>query len=85
MNTTRKILVGAALSVSLMLGAAGTMVANGPMGDHPANPPFGTECVSPMTQMHGGIGRHHQAMGHEGSLGSHLQMMRVDGCEMDMP
>lgn len=88
MRNARKQLIGAAMSLTLLLGTAGSLAANGPGGDHPANAPFG-DCVRTMAQTHDhdGLGRHHRATHSEESLGSHLQkmreMMKEDGtCEM---
>lgn len=95
MKQLRTLLVGAALSLTLLGGAAGAVDAQGPS-------PFGQVCVSQLAQMGDqvGVGPHIQGM-HSGSqeqemsVGAHLQMMRTGNmgeshhdmdmsmCEMD--
>lgn len=74
MTRLRTILIGAALSLTLIGGAAGAAGAQETEGPHP----FGRECVSHIATMHdGGVGPHIRGMHQDTSVGQHLQMMRT--------
>jgi hypothetical protein len=76
MKRFRTLLVGTALSLTLLGGAAGVVTAEG-------HSPFGRECVSQIAKMEpGGVGPHIRGMHGDMSVGAHLQMMRTTdhGC-----
>jgi hypothetical protein len=75
MKKFRSLLVGTALSLTLLGGAAGAVNAQGHV-DGPS--PFGRECVSQIAKMHeGGVGPHIRGMHSGTSVGAHLQEMRT--------
>lgn len=84
MNRLRTLIVGSALSLTLLGGAAGAANAQGHVdGPHP----FGQECVSEIARMEpGGVGPHVRGMhgdALEMSVGAHLQMMRAGNMNAD--
>lgn len=68
MTRLRTILIGAAVSLTILGGATGTLAAppEGSFGQH----------VSTMAREHTGVGPHIQEHHPEDSVGAHLQMMR---------
>lgn len=71
MKRLRTILIGAALSFTILGSAAGAAAAQDTTGPHP----FGSECVSDVAQMHTGVGTHIRSM--HSNVGQHLQDMRT--------
>ena len=79
MTQARRWLIGTAMAIMLVGGAAGSAAANGP-GDHPAEQACFGQHVRDMTKLHGGIGPHIQGMHPDQTVGAHLQMMRSHHC-----
>lgn len=79
MKNVRSFLIAASVSLTLLGGATGAASAQAPL-------PFGSECVSHIATMHGGVGPHIMSMHDDISVGRHLQEMRTGAhpCMHDM-